>query len=927
MLKLTASPFYKRWIGKTFRFRLVHFRVSRSLYARRFTITEAATLLLLAYFASKLLGLVRQILFNSLFGAGSAATAYYVAFNIPDTIFNLIAGGALVHALVPVFLSYEKEHGQTEVWRFVSLVFNVLLVTLTIIIFVAEIVAPQFVSNVLAPGLSPKEQALTMTLTRIMLLQPLILGLGTIATAVLHSKRQFVPSAISIAIYDLGLIGGVLFARAIPGVGIYGPTIGLLVSAFCQVVVLLPGLMKLGARYTFSWNLRNPGLHQLLRLLGPNILMVAITSLGSIIITSFASYLPDKASIAAIHNAAMLSSLPLTLLGLTLANALLPQITIYATNRRYVRMSWTIWRIVGMVTLLSIPAAALLYVLGKPAISILFQHGAFNAHASALTGTALLGLAIGLPGQTVGLLTVLGFYALKDAVTPLLINVFELVIHIGLAFLLLHTFKGGNAILALPLSTSLSATAAASALCLLLFLRLRAKVKLDAGMQRLRRRRRKLRAVAEADQSMVSAMNRGLRANESAVGAINRPLPAPVGPDLSWAPPIHRPSSWMNSPASMATPLDPPGQKVQQQSGSQFARLPVAADTFSFAGSDAPAAQYAPTVRAREIETPFATDALRPAALSSPDDMIDTKPIPASNGHNTLLTLVQRHIASINNPGADPVMLMEMLTSICQQLRSDEKVFYDTVIDSYKQAAGSSLNPAVAQFVLGQLYAQGGSYDRAVDAYILAMQYAPFEVVARIHAAQCLLAEGLPSVAVLQLEQALQSLHSASALPLHARIWQARPLAEGETAESPDVVISQLLARATESKARQEQMHSFLRRVNQTPSSYHEVAGTRKQFVTGHGRVILQEDLRAESRETESYDELADIYKIQGILHETISKLCEQVVIYLRNNQLEQARTTMQRIGALYTQLGSTQEADTHIRRSEALASNKLKLL
>src|SRR5579864_1807358 len=79
----TASTFYKRWVGRTFRFRLRSFRINRSLYARRFSITEAATLLLLAYFASKLLGLIRQVLFNSLFGAGPAATAYYVAFNIP----------------------------------------------------------------------------------------------------------------------------------------------------------------------------------------------------------------------------------------------------------------------------------------------------------------------------------------------------------------------------------------------------------------------------------------------------------------------------------------------------------------------------------------------------------------------------------------------------------------------------------------------------------------------------------------------------------------------------------------------------------------------------------------------------------------------------------------------------------------------------
>src|SRR5258706_8181655 len=492
MLNTTTSTFYKRWMGRTFRFRLRSFRINSSLYMRRFSITEAATLLLLAYFASKLLGVVRQILFNSLFGAGSTATAYYVAFNIPDTIFNLIAGGALVHALVPVFISYEKAHRKAEVRRFISLVFNILLVTLTIIIFVAEIVAPQFVSNILAPGLTPGEQNLTTTLTRIMLLQPLILGLGSIATATLHTKRQFVPSAISIAIYDVGLIGGILCARAIPGIGIYGPTVGLLVSALCQVAVQIPGLTKLGARYTFTWNLRNPGLRQLLRLLGPNALSIGIISAGSIVITSFASYLPDKASIAALHNASLLIGLPSTLLGLTLANALLPQLTIYATNGRYVRMSWTVWRIIGGAVLLSIPVDLLLYALGKPAIQILFQHGAFNAHAAALTNTALLGFAIGLPGQTLGLLIVLSFYALKDALTPLFINIFELGAHIGLAVFLLRILKGDNVILALPMAASLSATVAAAALCLILFLRLRAKVKMDRGMQRLLQRRRHL---------------------------------------------------------------------------------------------------------------------------------------------------------------------------------------------------------------------------------------------------------------------------------------------------------------------------------------------------------------------------------------------------------------------------------------------------
>ncbi len=402
----------KHWGGRTFRFSLRSFRFDKNFSVRRFTLTEAVLLLLLAYIASRGLGVIRQALFNSLFGTGPDATAYYAAFRLPDTIFNLIAGGALTHALIPVLLSYEKERGKVEVWRLTSLVFNVLLVSLAAVVLVAEFIAPGFVNNILVPGLPPYERNLTTTLTRIMLIQPLILGLGTIATAILHSKRQFFPSALAIAIYDLGLIGGLLLARAIPGVGIYGPTCGLLASALGQVAVQIPGVIKQGGSYTFTWDLKNPGLHEVLRLLGPNVLNVIILSAGAIIITSFASYLPDKSSIAAMHNAFMLFGLPLTLVSQTIGNALLPQITMQATYGRYVRMSWTILKIVGGATLLSVLAAILLYLLGKPAIHILFQYGAFNEHASTLTHLALLGYAVGLPGQAVSLLIIVCFYAM-----------------------------------------------------------------------------------------------------------------------------------------------------------------------------------------------------------------------------------------------------------------------------------------------------------------------------------------------------------------------------------------------------------------------------------------------------------------------------------------------------------------------------------
>jgi len=459
------------------------------LSIRRFSITEAALLLIMGYLASRGLGVIRQTIFNALFGTGPEANAYYAAARLPDTLFDLIAGGALAHAFIPVFLSYDKEHGQREAWRLASLVFNVLLVLLTFLVLISEFLAPTFVNKFLVPGYSPSEQALTTTLTRILLVQPLILGLGTVATAILSSKRQFLLPALSIAVYNVGLIGGLLFSLAIPGVGIYGPTYGILVAAVCQVTVMIPALVKQKVRYTFIWNLRHPGLREVMRLLGPNTLSIAIASIALILDTAFISFLPDRTSLAAVRNAHLLLSLPVTLIGQAIGQASLPQMAVQASAGRYIRLRNTVLKLMGGALLLSIIAALLLYLLGKPTIHLLFQHGAFTKHSSNVTNNALIGYAFALPGLASIALLSLGFYALKDAITPLFTDIVGLLVHGGLIVLLLKLLAGPHAVLAIPLATTGSATVEALLLFCLLFIRLRTKVKLDKGMQRLLRRR------------------------------------------------------------------------------------------------------------------------------------------------------------------------------------------------------------------------------------------------------------------------------------------------------------------------------------------------------------------------------------------------------------------------------------------------------
>jgi putative peptidoglycan lipid II flippase len=452
-----------------FRFRLANFRPGRDLAQRHFNIAEAMVLFLAAYLASHVLGLVRQIMFNTIFGAGPEANAYYAAFRLPDTLFTLIAGGALIQAFIPVFVSYEKERGQRELWHLTSLVLNVLLVAMTGLVLVGEITAPAFVSHWLVPGYPPAEQALTASLTRVMLLQPLLLGIGSLASAILYSRRQFLLPTLSIAVYNVGLIGGLLVALAVPGVGIYGPTVGVVVAAAIQTLIQVPGLLKQGFAYTFAWDIKHEGLLEVLSLLIPNIIAVGIVSAGTIVETAFISYLHDQASLAAIHNAQLLFDLPITFLGQTLGLAALPQMSRLAAAGRYASLRALAMKIVGAAVLISIPTALLLYLFGKPVIHVFLEHGAFSRHASLLAMLALLGYAVGLPGRIASDLLARSFYAIKNAVAPLVINLLFFAVRIGLILLLLGSLSGKYVILAIPLSAAAATTMEAGALFLLLF--------------------------------------------------------------------------------------------------------------------------------------------------------------------------------------------------------------------------------------------------------------------------------------------------------------------------------------------------------------------------------------------------------------------------------------------------------------------------
>src|SRR5258708_3535557 len=222
-----------------------------------------------------------------------------------------------------------------------------------------------------------------------------------------------------------------------------------------------------------------------MRILARTVVAVVTATACFIVDTAFISYMPDKASLAAAHNAYLLYAFPLALVAPAMAQAALPQMASLATLGRYMRLRITTIKLVGGALLFTAAASLALYFFGRPMIRLLFQHGAFGKHSSAVTGTALLGYAVALPGMAVAGLLVVSFYALKDARTPMFVNILGFAIRWSLLVLFLKLFTGTQAVLAVPLAAAGVGIVESLLLGSLLYVLLGAKIHPDKGWQRL----------------------------------------------------------------------------------------------------------------------------------------------------------------------------------------------------------------------------------------------------------------------------------------------------------------------------------------------------------------------------------------------------------------------------------------------------------
>ncbi|MGZ3628526.1 MAG: murein biosynthesis integral membrane protein MurJ [Ktedonobacteraceae bacterium] len=447
-----------------------------------------ATLILTGSFiASRILGLLRTSLFAYVFGASSTSDAFLQAFLVPDLIFTVIAGGALSSAFIPVFTQYMVgDHDEKTAWHITSSLLNLIVVIMTGIALLAFIFDPWIVP-LYNPGLSqsnPQELSLIISLSRIMLLQSVIMGGGVIINSVLFAKQNFLLPAIGTVLYNVGLIAGLIpglliTAHRTPAsltLAAYLATLGVVFGAILMVGVQVPGVIKAGMVYTFSFDWRHPAVIQIARQMVPRAFNSAMlyfsifVDRALILLMAAAVGLDAGGSITQYYQAFLLISLPLGVFGMAVSTAAFPTLAENVTLGRMDRFRNIIQDTLRTILFLSLPSSVGLIVLGLPIIQVLLEHGAYSLDSALSTSVPLAFFSVGLIGLSMVEILTRSFYALRDTKTPVTVSIVQFIFKIALSIILIQAYRWGLkwGLGGLALSTAIAANLEAFALLWLL---------------------------------------------------------------------------------------------------------------------------------------------------------------------------------------------------------------------------------------------------------------------------------------------------------------------------------------------------------------------------------------------------------------------------------------------------------------------------
>jgi len=401
-------------------------------------VARAATLVMALFVVSRILGLLRQMAIGAMFGTGRDLDACLNAARIPEMIFMVITGGALGSAFIPAFADCLVREDRDGAWRLASAVVNLTLIVLIAASGVTALFAPALVRILLAPGFDASQQALTVELLRLMLVSPVVFGVSGIVMGILNAHQHFLLPALAPSIYNLAIIGGVLFLG--PVAGVRGVALGMVAGSVLHLLVQLPGLIRYRARYIPTLGLNDPGVREVGRLMLPRMLGTAITQLNFVVNNSLATMMGEGA-VSAINYAFLIMLLPQGVFAQAVGTAAFPTFAVQAARGEKDRMRSTLAAILRVTIFLCLPATIGLITLGRPLVGLLFERGAFKEASSEAVTWALAFYALGLVGHAGLEIVARAFYALHDTATPVLVGGQAMVLNVILSLILPPLFR------------------------------------------------------------------------------------------------------------------------------------------------------------------------------------------------------------------------------------------------------------------------------------------------------------------------------------------------------------------------------------------------------------------------------------------------------------------------------------------------------
>lgn len=433
---------------------------------RQTTILSAALIMMFLVLASRVLGLARNRLLAHFFPI-DLLDSYRLAFFVPDLIANILITGTLSVAFIPVFTNYLSSNDEKEGWKVASSILNICLLFFGVIAILVFIFIPVIYS--FNPGLAsdPEKLNLAANLTRIILFGEFILIIGSFLTSVLQSFHRFIIPALAPVLYNLGIIAGILWFR--PVFGLYGVAWGVVAGALLHAIIQFFLVRKLGYKYKFKLEFKNPGVGRIIKLSLPRAVGIAFAQ-GEWGVSLYLSLLLISGSAAVLGFANDIQNFPIGLFGITFATAAFPTLSSEWALGKIQEFKATFLSTLHQILYLTVPLSVLFIVLRIPIVRIMLGTGYFDWNSTVATAVAASYFAIGIFAQSCLFLLIRAFYSLHDAGTPLKVALGSLIFHTVLSASFVYFVAKGSYVPVSYIALASSITGIATFIVLLFLL-------------------------------------------------------------------------------------------------------------------------------------------------------------------------------------------------------------------------------------------------------------------------------------------------------------------------------------------------------------------------------------------------------------------------------------------------------------------------